>query len=80
MTPQQAAQHAVNVARVQDYLERHMESDFSGCCVACGEVAPCDRRLATYRVFSALGELPSRRQPGRWAHRSASLAIGSPCD
>jgi hypothetical protein len=75
MTPDQAAQHAVNVARVQEHLERHMDSDLAGCCVACGQVAPCRSRLATYRVFTALGELPSRRQPGRWAHRSASVAI-----
>ncbi len=54
--------------RVQDHLDRHLDSDSGGFCRQCQQVAPCARRNAAYRVFLALGFLP-RRQPGRWAFR-----------
>jgi hypothetical protein len=54
---------AVELARAQVELERHLAVGPDGRCRTCGGVEPCQGRIRDGRVFARYGLLPKRR-PG----------------
>jgi len=54
--------------RAQAEMDEHLRLTVTGCCAACGEVAPCQRRNELSEVFAKYGTLPQRRPGVAGAH------------